>query len=188
MMKFLKRAAPIAAVALFSFVGVKDASAASLVGSSIFGCTDSVFSGSVTTDTASCDSNPTSFESTETVVDPGIEWTLGGANRAIDIGIDTISIIYTNFSSSPSADLFIFTGFSGITGLTLLTSNDLNVTTAFTSGAIGLLVNDPHCCTSSTATVTYRIEMTPQVPLPAGLMLLPTALAGLGFLRRRKQS
>lgn len=170
-------------------LGAQQSASAGLIGATIDGCTDSAYTGSVTTDTAACNSVNVGLTSPSAiVVDPGAEFFLGSTSRQVDFADNTVTVRYLSYSGSPSADLFIFTGLPGtISGLTLLTSNDLNVTTAFTGTSIGLLVNAPECCSDFTAESTFRIDYrtVSEVPEPGTF-----AAAGLGlalvWLRRRR--
>lgn len=161
---------------------------ASLVGVTISGCTDSAYnSGSVNTDPASCNSQAVSFDTTAMVTDPGVEFSLG-SSRQIDFSSDTVSVIYDSGHGSPSPDLFIFTDLMWvgepevtISGLELLTTNDIEVTTAFTDHAIGLLVNAP-LASGTTTTVTYRILT---VPEPSTICLIGLTIISLGLSWRR---
>jgi hypothetical protein len=152
---------------------------AGLIGVTIGACWNTVYSGSATVDTSQCDGTTVGFTATSAVVaDPGVEFQTQAGTRLVDFTDNTVTVRYLSFSGSPSPDLFIFTGLPGtITGLTLLTSNPLSVTTAFGPTSIGLLVGAPECCASSTVDVTYQIEGISTVPEPASI-----ALVGIGFL------
>jgi hypothetical protein len=161
---------------------------ASLLGVTISGCTDAAFPGVVTTDPNQCDPRSAGFNTTAVVGDGNefqIDW-----SRRVNFTGDTVSLIYRSSHNSPSADLFVFTDLiwsdptQVITGLELLTTNLINVTTAFDPNAIGLLVNSPLASSTDTV-VTYKI-LTSQVPIPAAVWLFGSALAGLGWMRRRK--
>ena len=170
-------------------VGLGSSSAsASMLGATINTCWNSVYSGTVTTDTAQCNAATVGFSTTSAVVvDPGVEFTIAGA-RDVDFSATTVTVRYSSFSGSSSPDLFIFSNLPGtVTGLTLLSSDQLGITTAFSGSTIGLLVSNPECCRTSTVSSVFAVEFGKAVPEPitATMLTLGTALAGLRFRRRR---
>lgn len=131
------------ALGLASSLAAMPAGAVGLLGQTFDYCTDSVYDGAVTLDPSACDTSVVFTEGTATVADPLVEVQLGGTGtRSVDFSGSTISVTYSGVSS-PSADLFVFTGFSGLTGLTLASADPLNISTIFNGTAIGLLVNSP---------------------------------------------
>lgn len=160
---------------------------ATLIGQTIYGCTDSTYnSGSVSTDIGLCDAGSVSFETSAVVLENDAEFFLG-SDRVVDFTEDTISLIFTSVGS-PSPDLFIFTNLWDafpaieVIGLELISSNGLNVTTAFNSNSIGLLVNSPR---AGDETVTFRILTT--IPEPSTIAILGLALVGLASRRLKNQ-
>jgi hypothetical protein len=160
---------------------------AGMLGSTITACWDTAYnSGSVTTNTSECNGSTAGFTSAvSTVINPGVEFSTLANNRLFDFGDNTITITYISYASSPSPDLFIFTGLPAmITGLTLLSTNDLNITTAFDATSIGFLINNPHCCTTTTTSVVFQVESNP-IPEPAAYAGTALGLAAIGLARRR---
>jgi len=162
---------------------------ATLIGQSIYGCTDSTYnSGSASVDTALCDSVSTSFETSALVQDSAAEFFLSD-DRVVDFSADTISLIFTNVGS-PSPDLFVFTNLWDalpsieVIGLELISSNILDVTTAFNANSIGLLVNSPR---AGNTTVTFRILTNTTIPEPSTLAIFALGIMGLASRRFKKQ-
>lgn len=148
-----------------------------LIGNTVSICADSVYTGTVSADPSSCDLGTAQPSPTSAlVIDPGVEFTLMG--RAIDLADSTIMLSYAGVSSA-SPDLYVFSDIlPSISGLTLLTSNPLGITTAFTNHTIGLLVSNPRV----DGTVTFRIQFS-QIPEPSILALMSFGFVGLGFCR-----
>ena len=162
---------------------------AGLIGANINACWNTVYFGAVTTDTAQCDAGTGGLTATSAVVvDPGVEFTTSAGNRLIDFKDTSVTVRYASFSGSASPDLFIFTNLPGpVTGLTLLTSNPLSITTAFTGNSIAVLIGAPECCTTSTAEVTYQINFaSAAVPEPATYFVTGLGLAALAFAKRHR--
>jgi hypothetical protein len=171
---------------LLLLVAVAGTASAGLLGANINVCWNTVYYGTVTTDTAQCDAATAGFTVTSaTVIDPGVEFATSAGSRLVDFNDTSVTVRYTAYSGSPSPDLFIFTNLPGpVTGLTLLTSNPLSVTTAFTGSSIALLIGAPECCADSTAEVTYQVDFS-AVPEPASYFVTGLGLAALAFARRR---
>jgi hypothetical protein len=152
---------------------------AGLLGQTFDYCTNSVYSGTVTLDPTVCDDSVAFTRGTATVIDPGVEVDLSG-NRFVDFSDNQITVTYNVFSS-PSPDLFVFTGFQGLTGLTLSSANPLDVTTVFNGNAIGLLINNP--ITNQVVTFTVTVNAIPE-PASWAMMIGGFALAGSALRRR----
>jgi hypothetical protein len=145
------------------------------------------------TDTSKRNMGATGFSATSAVVvDPGVEFSASTGTRIVDFTDDGITIRYTNFSSSTTPDLYIFSGLPGtVRDMVLLTSNPLNVTTAFAGSSIAVLINSPTCCGTSTATVSYWIDFASPaaggVPEPATMLLAGLGLVVAGFSAQRRK-
>lgn len=176
------------AVLATAFVAANSPVFASLIGDTITGCTNSVFGGAVTTNPAVCDPQAAGF-SGMAVVGAGFEFVVAGGvgDRAVDFTGDTVTLIYGPGQGSASADLFVFTNLDwipnpgSIVGLKLLTTNNLNVTTAFTANSIGLLVNAPQ---AGAEAVTFQLLVT-HVPEPASFALVGLGILAVGIARRK---
>jgi len=179
----------VAATSGYAFTA-EDASAATFDGLTITGCSNSAFMSteSVSALGADCNGFYVGLDVNSAVIGDGVEFNLGTpGERFVDFAGSTVTVTYDYLGRSTSPDLFVFSGFTGITGLTLLSGSGLNVTSAFTSNSIGLLVNAPTCCRGTRVSTTYGIEVA-AVPLPAGAGLLLTGLAGIGLFGRRRRS
>lgn len=142
--------------------------------------------------TAACDTSTVGFTTTSaTVSDPGIEFFMSGATRSVDFADNRVTVTYTNFGSSPSPDLMVFSGLpANLSAVTLASAtNPLDITTAFAGNVLGLLVNNPHCCTSSSASVSFDLSFAAPVPEPGTPALALAGLVALGaWVRRRAPS
>lgn len=172
-------------------VGAGSSVSAGLLGANVNACWNTVYSGSVTTDTSACDTSTVGFGSTSaTVVDPGVEFLVSGGSRWVDFTDTTVTVTYSFFSGSPSPDLFIFTDLpETVTGLTLLSTNGLSVTTEFSGKSLALLVGSPDCCSDSEVSVRYQIETNGGSPIPEpgtyAMALVGLAAAGVARWRSR---
>ena len=110
---------------LLLLVTVAGTASAGMIGANINVCWNTVYLGTVTTDTAQCDAGTAGFTVTSaTVINPGVEFTTSSGSRLVDFNDTSVTVRYTSFSGSASPDLFIFTNLPGqVTGLTLLTSD-----------------------------------------------------------------
>ncbi len=162
---------------------------AGLIGQSIYGCTNSVYStGNVSVDSGLCNSGAVSFETISVIQDGPSEFFLGN-DRVVDFTADTISLTFTNVGSA-SPDLFIFTNLWDafplieVTGLQLISSNSLNVITTFNANSIGLLANSPR---AGNETVTFRILTNEtSIPEPSTLVIFALGIMGLAARRFKK--
>lgn len=178
----------IALVGMLGLIGPSEAQAG-LLGANIDACSNTVFFGSVTTDTSNCDFGfLEGFVATSAVlIDPGIEFSTLSGDRTVDFTDTTVTVRYNSLVISPSPDLFIFTGFpQGIIGVTLLTANPLAITTAFSGTSLALLISDPQCCGAATSSVTFQITLDSTVPEPVTVGLTGLGLAALMALKRRR--
>ena len=156
---------------------------ASLIGSSISQCSNTVFSGSVTTDLNACDSGTAQAAPVSAVVGNAVEFTVG-SNRLFDFGADTLTISYSPPIGSSSPDLLIFHSIAlPITSVSLITGNPLAVTWDFLSDRLAVLVSAPKEGGVVTLQINTRNE---QVPVPGVLGLMSIGLAGLLAARRRR--
>lgn len=131
------------ALALAGAAGAMPAHAASLLGQTFDYCTNSLYEGSVTLDPAACSTAGVFTQGTATVADPLVEVNLVGVGtRTVNFGGNTITITYASVTS-PSDDLFVFTGFTGITGLTLASADPLGIASVFNATSIGLQITNP---------------------------------------------
>ena len=173
------------------FVGAgASTSSASMLGSTVNACWDTVFTGTVTTDTSVCDPGTVGFTTTSAlVVDPGVEFTTGDGRRLVDFTGTTVTVQYSAFSGSPSPDLFIFSLPGTVHGLTLLSSDALGITTAFSGSRFALLIGNPECCTTFSTSTTFGVDFTPRVPVPEPVTatLLTLGMAGIATVRARRR-
>ena len=159
------------------------AKAAVLLGQDVTYCTDSTYSGLVSLNPANCSTSGVSAEGTTTIVDPGVEITLGG-DRFIDLSDDLITITY-QVTGSPSPDLFVLTGLSGLTNLQSI-SDTLGVESVFSSSSIGFLISGNP---SGPGTAQFRVNgASGAVPEPTtwAMMLIGFGAVG-GAMRSAKR-
>jgi hypothetical protein len=158
---------------------------AGLLGSTISQCANSVYSGTVTADSAACDSATAQANPGSAVVGAGVEFAIG-ANRLLDFGDDTLTITYIQPVGSPSPDLFVFDLDLDITGLSLASQNMLDVTFTYLGDRLGVLVGSPLV----DGTVVLNIRTGNAVPEPGSLALtlIAAAMLGIGATRRGRRA
>ena len=170
---------PILMVFVITSMWVSSAHA-SLIGTTVTQCANTVYGGTVTTDIANCNLSTAQPTPTSAIIaDPGVEFSLlNSGTRLFDFTDDTFTVTYNNVGS-PSNDLYIFEFENIIANLTLLTPDPLGITTALNGNLLGILINDP----SAEGRVTFGISA---VPVPAAAWLFGSALLGFfGFSRRK---
>jgi PEP-CTERM motif len=170
------------ALALTSSLAAAPASAVGLLGQSFSYCTNSVFAGAVTLNPSACDPQAAGAAGTATVADPLVEVISSGTGtRTVDFSNATITVTYGDVSSF-SPDLYVFTGFSGITGLTLASADPLGISTIFNGTSIGLLVGSP----LERGTVVFNVTTGGMgaVPEPASWAMLLIGFGAVGTAMR----
>lgn len=160
--------------ALFGF-----SATAGLIGTSISQCANSVYSGSVTTDTAQCDPGTAQASPGTAVVGAGVEFAIG-SNRLFDFSDNSLTVQYIQPVGSPSPDLFIFDLEGAVTDFALTSLNPLNVTWSISGDRIGILINSPLV----DGTVVFRVG-TSTVPEPPTVAIVSLALLALARTRRK---
>ena len=105
-------------------------------------------------------------------------------NRFIDFTDTQILVTYLD-SGSLSPDLYVITGLSGITGLTLV-SDTLGISTIFSDGALGLLVSGTP---QGPGSAVFNVNATAAVPETASWAMFIGGFGAIGYgLRRRRTS
>jgi len=179
----LKKKMAIAAVTVSAAFALAAPAQAALLGQTISYCTDSTYSGAPSLDPGVCDFVSVFTSGTATIVDPGTEITLGG-NRFVDFTNSQIIITY-DVTSSPSPDLYVITGLSGITGLNRIIDS-LGVEAIFSGTAIGLLVSGNP---SGPGRAVFNVLTgTPAVPEMStwAMMIAGFGLVGMAMRRRTR--
>lgn len=178
----------IATTILSGLVGVAFAAPAQatvLIGQEVTYCTHSAYLGvSPSLDPGQCNNSIVFTAGTATITNPGIEINLAG-NRFIDLTDGLLTITY-GITDSPSPDLFVLTGLSGIGGLSVI-SDDLGVQTIFSDTSIGLLISGSPL---GPGTARYTVlSAVGNVPEPSTWAMMLIGFGGVGVaLRRRRTS
>ncbi len=173
-----------AAFLFLSAVGASAVNAATLIGTEITYCIDSIRApGDLSNDPAQCESSEVSPAGTTTIVDPGVEIVFPPAGtRDLDFFASSLNINYNQPMGSASPDLFVITGLGGITSIMLGSANVLDVEWIYSGDALGVLVNAP----LEVGTVALNFELG-VIPEPASWAMLIAGFGLVGLAMRRQR-
>lgn len=191
-MRRIVSAVAITALGALAFFGTGQVGAATLQSTSITGCSNSVAYRNVTLNPSACAAQAAGFDGTVRVSDSEVEFKVWGGvgSRAIDFTGNTVTITYGAGQASRSPDLYIFTGFDGLAGLVRIGRNPLGIQTLVSADTMAFLITNPAAARGRGLSTTYRIDLNVDlapVPLPAGLLLLGTAMAGFYAVKHRRR-